>query len=94
MVSRKQMSVPMSNTDKMITLRLSENDVGQIIDALCVRQDDWRYTQRHFEEVYEESGRISEECRDAEEARRIADYYEEIIAKIRRQLTRRRETSS
>ncbi len=76
----------MPKRDKTVTISLPENDVGQILDALCVREDSWRYTQRYFEEGIEESGRLIEECRDGEEARRIADYYAEIVAKIRRQV--------
>jgi hypothetical protein len=69
-----------------ITIRLPRNDVGQILDALCIRRDEWRYTQRYLEEGYEEAGRVIEECKDADEARSIADYYDQIIATIRRQL--------
>jgi hypothetical protein len=69
-----------------ITVSLPRNDVGQILDALCIRRDEWRYTQRYLEEDYEEAGRLIQECKDANEARNIADYYDEIIAKIRAQL--------
>lgn len=76
----------MSKTDDAMAIRLPRNDIGQIVDALCVRRDDWRYTQRYLEEDYEEPERVIEECSDADEARRIADYYDEIIAKIRSQI--------
>jgi hypothetical protein len=70
----------------MVTISLPRDDVGQILDALCVREEAWRYTQRYFEEGTEEPGRLIEECRDGEEARRIADYYAGIIAKLHREL--------
>ncbi len=92
-IEKGRLGVPMPTEDKMITIRLPENDIGQIIDGLCVRQNEWRYTQRYFEEGYQESGRIIEECRDAEEARKIADYYEEIISELRTQLNNERGTS-
>jgi hypothetical protein len=76
----------MATASDTITIRLPRNDVGQILDALGVRRDEWRYTQRYLEEGYEEAGRLIEECKDASEARVIADYYDAIIAKIRKQL--------
>ncbi len=44
----------MSRAGETITVSLSRNDFGQILDALCVRRDDWRYTQRYLEEGHEE----------------------------------------
>ena len=72
--------------DKKVTLELALNDVGQILDCLCVRRDDWRYTQRYFEEGFEEAGRVIEECTDGDEARNIADWYERIIGEIKGQV--------
>ncbi len=76
--------------NKVVTLQLTENDVGQIIDGLCVRRDDWRYTQRYFEEGYEESGRIIEECNDAHEASGVADHYDKIISEIQKQCNKQK----
>ena len=70
----------------MVTLVLSRDNVGQMLDGLGVRRDDWRYTQRYLEEGYMELDRIIEECSDADEAKSIADTYDDIIAKIREQL--------
>ena len=75
----------MSN-DQMITLKLFRNDVGQVIDGLAVRRENWRYTQRYLEEGYMEDGRIIEECSSAEEASSIADCYDRIISEIQSQL--------
>ena len=73
-------------SENKFTLNLDRNDVGQIMDCLCVRRDDWRYTQRYFEEGFEEAGRIIEECTDGDEANNIADCYERIIGEIKGQL--------
>ena len=75
----------MSN-DQVVTLKLSQNDVGQIIDGLIVRRDSWRYTQRYLEEGHVEDARIIEECSSAEEASSIADCYDRIISEIQSQL--------
>lgn len=64
-------------------LKLSRNDIGQIIDAICVRRDAWRYTQRYLEEGYEEHDRIIEECKDSSEACKIASHYDDIIKNIK-----------
>lgn len=69
-------------TDKVITISLPESDLAQMLDALFVRRDDWRYTQRYLEEGYEEPERIIEDCKGPEEAREIADHYDRIIEKI------------
>lgn len=73
-------------SEKKVTLNLDRNDVGQIMDCLCVRRDAWRYTQRYFEEGFEEAGRVIEECTDGDEARDIADCYERIIGEIKEQV--------
>lgn len=70
----------------MLTVSLPREDVGQILYSIYVREDNWRYTQRYFEEATEQPGHLIEESPDGEEARRITDYYGEIIAKLRRQL--------
>ena len=72
--------------DKIVTLKLGADDVGQVLDCLCVRRDDWRYTQRYFEDGYEEAGRLILECSDGDEARGLADRYDRIIGEIRGQM--------
>ena len=72
--------------DEMIELKLSRNDLGQVIDGLCVRRDSWRYTQRHLEDGYVESDRLIEECSNADEASDIADCYDRIISQVQSQM--------
>jgi hypothetical protein len=66
-------------------LKLSCDDIGQIIDAICVRRDAWRYTQRYLEDGYEEQDRIIEECKDPDEACKIVGHYDDILKNIKSQ---------
>jgi hypothetical protein len=72
--------------DKMVTLNLPENMVGQILDGLRERMKVWRETEQYMEVGYTDEPCIIEECSDADEARNIAEYYEEIIGCIKKQL--------
>lgn len=70
--------------EKIVSLRLSREMVGQILDGLGVLAADWEFT-RDFGEVgmcEVEGDRHLRECRDAEEAGKIAGLYREIIEAI------------
>ena len=69
----------------IITIKLSRNDVGQIIDGLLERRDSWRNTQKYL--GGKEVDCLIEECSDPEEANWIADYYDKIINSIKEQLS-------
>jgi hypothetical protein len=71
--------------DKEITLKLPRLMVGQILDGLRERVQVWRYTEQYMEVGYTDEPCIIEECSDADEARGIAEYYEEIIGCIEKQ---------
>ncbi|MDD5328240.1 MAG: hypothetical protein WC476_10920 [Phycisphaerae bacterium] len=73
--------------DKKVTLKLPRLMVGQIIDGLRERQKVWLYTAEFMDNGYTEEPCIIEECSNADEARNIAAYYEEIIKEINAQLT-------
>ncbi len=71
--------------NRIVTLSLPALDVGQILDALNIRMEQWAYTADYLR-----TGRISkpypiEECSDADEAQRLADYYGSIIRSIEEQ---------
>jgi hypothetical protein len=72
--------------DREVTLKLPDNMVGQILDGLRERMQVWRDTEQYMNVGHtdDEFGTI-EECNNAEEARWIADYYEEIIGCIEKQ---------
>ena len=72
--------------EKFVTLRLPENDVGQIIDGLTERMIIWKTTEEYLETGFSHLGDCIEECSDPEEARFIAQYYENIIDLIYKQL--------
>ena len=71
---------------RMLHIELSDNDLGQAVDGLEVRAKQWEDTASYMrtgespDEFF-----IPEDCRDAEEADRIASHYRSIIAKIRKQ---------
>ena len=67
--------------EKSVILKLSRDDVGQIIDGVCVRRDSWRKTQNYLEGKTVD-GDI-EECSDSNEACCIADNYDRIINSIK-----------
>ena len=72
--------------EKFVTLRLPQNDVGQIIDGLTERVIIWRTTEEYLETGYSHLGDFVKECSEPEEARFIAQYYEKIIDLIQNQL--------
>lgn len=71
--------------EQEINLKLPSQMVGQILDGLRERQKVWKYTQEYMDKGFTEELCIIEECSSAEEARNIANYYEEIISSIEKQ---------
>lgn len=69
--------------DKEYVIRLNHLDLGQVIDGLEVRGRAWRDTANYLE-----TGEpphpdfVMEECRDVEEAERLAGWYERIIQSL------------
>lgn len=74
--------------DQMVSLRLSREMIGQILDGLEVLAGDWEYTRDSVEiGICEIDGdRHLRECRDSYEAGQIAEFYREIIAAIEPQV--------
>jgi hypothetical protein len=72
--------------DKIINLKLPSLMVGQIIDGLRERQKVWLLTAEFMETGETKEPCLIEECSDADEAKNIAAYYEEIINEIKKQL--------
>ena len=69
---------------KQYTIKLEENDLGQILDGLQVRADSWRRTAEYLKtgEMSDDSFFIIEECSDHEEAGRFSARYEDIIENL------------
>lgn len=71
--------------DHDIILTLQRLDVGQILDALYQRLETWRYTEQYLQTSCIDERYCVEECSNAEEAHRIAQYYNKIISSIEQQ---------
>ncbi|MBE0534881.1 MAG: hypothetical protein IH624_04365 [Phycisphaerae bacterium] len=71
--------------EKILTLRLPSGMVGQIIDALCERMQTWRATERYLNDPDALTTELIEECSDPQEAKAIADCYQQIIEEIQSQ---------
>ena len=72
--------------EEYITIKLSRNDVGQIIDGLYERMIIWKTTAEYLRNGHLDCGGMIEECSEPEEAENIADHYEKIINQIKAQL--------
>ena len=73
-----------------VSLLLDSMMVGQILDALEVRREDWEKTSAWFRGELNDPYFSIEECSDVEEADEIAAYYLEIEGELRAQLDRHR----
>lgn len=71
--------------DENVTLILSKPCVGQILDALYQRLETWKYTENFMMTGCADERYWPEECSCTAEARRIAQYYEEVIKLIEQQ---------
>jgi hypothetical protein len=71
---------------KMIRIELSDIDLGQTLDALDTRAEAYEKTAAALDgESAEGEFFLIEEVNDAYEARRIADHFRSIMAKIQEQ---------
>ena len=67
---------------KVYRIELDDIDLGQLLDGLEVRAEAWEKTADYYRTGVAPDDFIMEECRDAEEAEKIAAHYRSIIAKI------------
>jgi hypothetical protein len=69
------------------TIRIKENDLGQLLDGLRSRSEAWHDTADYFETgTTSQSNFAIEECNDANEALNIAGHFDRIIATIEAQV--------
>ncbi len=73
-------------SNKMYIIKISDNNLGQILDGLRCRAEAYRRTELYHNEGHAD-GDI-EECKDADEAKGIAEHYEQIIADLEGQMSR------
>jgi len=77
--------------DKEYVICLSGLDLGQVIDGLEARATAWRLTATYLDTGEAPDGFLIEECTDAEEAQRLAEHYEQIVASLIQQQTEQRD---
>lgn len=71
---------------KLVTVRLADRDIDQVLDGLRCRVAAWHHTAEYLETGRSTRSDVPiEECRDAEEAQKIAAHYARIIATIEAQ---------
>jgi hypothetical protein len=79
--------------NKSYFLRLGENDLGQIIEGLQVREDSWRRTADYFRSGYNpDTSFVIEECNGEHEANQMALFYARIIRNLERQRDEQRNS--
>jgi hypothetical protein len=76
---------------KTFQITLEDFDLGQLLDGLNARAEAWRKTADYMGtgELPKEFF-VCEECNDADEARKMAEYYERIISNIETQIEQQR----
>ena len=72
--------------NRSITLRLYPTAIFQILDGLRERMMTWLATEQYLEQGYSHISDFIEECSNPQEAREIAEFYEQIINSINQQL--------
>ena len=81
--------------ERRYTIELSESEIGQLIDGLCVRRDAWQGTFQYLDKGELPSPDfIIEEVDNAEEAETLMLAYEDLIETIQEQVSRQRKLSS
>ena len=81
--------------NKTYFLRLGENDLGQIIEGLQVREDSWRRTADYFRFGHSPGDSfIIEECNGEHEANQRALFYARILRNLERQRGKQRSSKS
>jgi hypothetical protein len=73
-------------TNELVTITLSRDDLGQIIDGLCCREDAYRKTAECLKTGQMAADFIVEEVSDAAEAGNLAEIYSDIINTLRQQM--------
>ena len=72
--------------NKTVLLRLDDNDLGQILDGLRLRDESWRKTADYFRSGHNlDDSFVIEECNGEYEADQIALFYSRIIRDLERQ---------
>lgn len=74
-------------TEPNYRIELSATDLAQSIEGLRIRATAWRKTAGYLMHGFNDGDLfICEECSDPDEASRIADHYDRIVASIEHQM--------
>ena len=72
---------------KQFKIDIESIDLGQILDGLRFRQESWKNTAAYLRDgFFPDDAFVCQECDNADEAERIADYYQRIITSLLRQV--------
>ena len=78
---------------KIYFLRLDDNDLGQIVEGLQVREESWRRTADYFRSGYNpDASFVIEECNGEYEANQMALFYARILRNLERQRDEQRSS--
>jgi hypothetical protein len=69
------------------TIKLSRNEIGQILDVLESRRDDYQKTAEYYRGENDQCDFIIEDVTDEHEAESLYEMYHGLIDKIRGQLS-------
>jgi hypothetical protein len=84
---QKPGQVIMAIMSKEIQITIDSLDLGQIVDGLRSRQESWKNTAIYLRDgFFPDDAFLCEDCSDADEAERIANRYQRIIASIDQQI--------
>ena len=78
--------MPQQEKEPIITLKLLEIEVFQICDGLHQRMLTWQATAQYLEQGDSDITTIIEECSKPQAATAIADFYQQIIESITKQM--------
>lgn len=71
---------------KEVTLRLSRNDAGQIIDGLSVCLENWQKTLNWYDGKLEDPDFVILECSGREEAAQMVEVYADLLESLGQQV--------
>lgn len=69
------------------TIKLTSNEIGQILDVLESRRDDYQRTAEYYRGENDQGDFIIADVTDEHEAESLAEMYASLIEKIRGQLS-------
>ncbi len=75
-------------SDKMYVIKISSNNLGQIVDGLRQRAEAYHITAEYYETGNIDSDQQIQEVSDVDEAIKIRDFYRDIVKDLESQMKR------